>query len=191
MVHTVIFNVDTKNSNGRTFTLNVTDKSYVNSIITVKDNNSITEDDVTKLQQAAARNGDFGILEACDLNGDEKLNLAMLQNFSKYYDIKLSDDKKYFEVKVKNAGTFIKNPSLGTIKKDFGIRDNVLVTKDRGIPYGNESVIREAGQPGTIGDGSKEGIDYDKAVIKVGKTINIPVDEINITDTPCGFWGRL
>ena len=57
-----------------------------------------------KLQDAAARNGDAGILEKCDLTPREVVKLANLSGYGEYYDIKLSKDGNYFEVTVKKTG---------------------------------------------------------------------------------------
>lgn len=182
MTDTVTLNVANGNKTTRQATIIVQDgnKQLINSVINVGKNNTIKLSDFQKLQEVARKNGDAGILEQCDLGAKQKLKLAMMNGFSEYYDISLSDDGKLFKVKIKDAGTFVKNPSLATIKKDFGIRDNVLVQKGK-IPYGNEGVIPES----TYGDG------YDNVEIETGKTINIPVAEINIEGSPRGFWGRL
>ena len=74
---------------------------------------------------------------------NEKLKLANMYGFSEYYDISLSEDRKMFKVKIKDAGFFVSNPNLGTIKSDFGIKDNVLVRKGK-IPYKNEKVIAKS-----------------------------------------------
>ncbi len=176
MGDTVTLNVVNKNQQqARKFTIQVEDKNFINSIVTVKDNNTITESDVQKLQQVAQRSGDYGIIEGSDLNGEEKLNLANNFKFNEYYDIKLSADKKYFQITIKKTPWYCSDPTLGVIKSDFGIRDNVLVKKGS-IPYDNAGVI----------PASSHGAGYDNIKIPAGKTINVPVSEINIDSTPHG-----
>ena len=180
MTDTVVLNIANGNNSTRKCTVLAQDKSLINSVINVQKGNIITETDLKRLQDVARKNGDAGILEHCDLGAQEKLNLAKMNGFSEYYDISLSKDKKFFHVKVKDAATFVADPTLGTIKSDFGIRDNVLVQKGK-IPYGNENVIPD----------SSYGAGYDNIKIKTGETINIPVAEIDIDGSPKGFLGRL
>ena len=153
-------------------------KSFINSIITVSENNTISKSDINKLNEVAQRSGDTGIIEHSDLNGEEKKNLALANDFEKYYDISVSNDGKYLQVTIKDAGTFCKNPNLADIKSDFGIKDGVFVQKGN-IPHGNEGVIP-----------SSAGGNFDGVEISAGKTINIPVSEININGSPRGQWGR-
>ena len=85
MTSTITFNVTTDKNQTQKFTFQTTDSKLINSIITVKDNNTITKADMQKLQAVAQQAGDAGILEIEDLNGDEKLKLA---NSNKYSDMK-------------------------------------------------------------------------------------------------------
>lgn len=175
------------NTSNRKFTFQTENVKLIKSIVTVK-NNTISESDMKKLQETAKKGGDLGILESCDLNAQEKVNLAKLNNFSEYYDIKPSQDGKYLVVTIKKCGMFTQDPTLGTIKSDFGVRDNVFVTKE-GIPHGNELIIEKRSKAGSSADGRNT--DYDQAKLRPGDVLNIPVSEINISDTPRGFWGRL
>lgn len=174
------------NSNGRTFTIPTKNEQFINSIVNVK-NNTITNQDVITLQNIARCNGDAGILENCDLNGQQKLKLAMMNNYSEYYDIKLSNDGKMFKITVKETPWYTKNPNLATIKSDFGIGNGVLVQKGN-IPYGNDTLINKRAQAGSSADGRNT--DYDKAVLEAGDTINIPVACVSINGTPRGGFGR-
>lgn len=171
----------------RPFTIQTENKEFINSIIEVGENNTISEQDAKILLDTLSNDGDMGVLENIDLNPKQKQNLAQIFNFDKYYDIQLSKDGKYFKVTIKDAGFFVKNPTLGDIKSDFGIRDNVFVTENE-IPHGNSELINNNPKGMTADD---RNIDYDKTTIFVGQTINIPVDEINITGTPRGMFGRL
>ena len=181
----VTFNI--ANSNGRTFTLIAKNENFAKSVVEVKANNTITQTDVQLLKNLAGKNGDAGILESCDLNGKHKLNLAKMNDFGDYYDIKLSDDGKMFQVTVKKTGMFTPNPTLETIKADFGVENNVFVQGSE-IPYGNEGLIVKRSKPGSSADGRNT--DYDKTKLEAGDTINIPVAKINITGTPRGALGR-
>ena len=162
---------------GKTYTCNVENKSFINSIITIGENNSIKKSDIDKLQEVAKRSNDYGIIEQSDLNGHEKKNLALANNFDEYYDIKVSDDGKYLQVTIKEA---LKDPNLADIKADFGVKDGVFVKKGD-IPHGNEDVIPS----------SSYGAGFDSIVIPAGKTINIPVSEINIDGSPRGAFLRI
>lgn len=184
MVQNLTFNI--ANSNGRTFSMLAQDESLVRVVVNVKDN-IITQNDIKTLQNLAAKNGDAGVLEQCDLSGHQKLNLAKLNGFEDYYDMKLSEDGKMFQVTVKRTGMFTKNPTLATIKSDFGIEDNVLVQKGK-IPYGNEDLINERAKAGSSADGRST--DYNAAVLKPGDTINLPVACLTIDSSPRGFFRR-
>ena len=168
--------VNSSNKEIRKYTCLTEDKSYINSIITVGKNNSIKQADVNKLKEVANRSGDAGVIEQSDLNGQEKKNLALANNFGDYYDITVSKDGKYLQVKIKDTTI---DPNLADIKNDFGVRDNVFVQKGN-IPHGNEGVIPS----------SSYGAGYDSITIKAGETLNIPVSEINIDGKPRNFAGR-
>lgn len=171
--------INSNNEIIRKFTCLTENKAFINSIITIGENNTIKTSDIDLLNNVAKRSGDAGIIEQSDLNGSEKKSLAFANNFGKYYDIEVSQDGKYLQVKIKDAGLLCKNPNLDTIKSDFGIRDNVLV-KEGYIPHGNEGVIPRS----TYGSG------YDAVELSVGDTINLPVSEINISGEPRGAVSR-
>ena len=175
------------NSNGRTYSILAENENLVRSIVKVN-NNTITNNDIQILQKTAAKNGDVGILESCDLSGQHKLNLAKMNGFSDYYDIKLSEDGKMFQVTVKKTGILTKNPTLDTIKSDFGIDDGVLVQKGN-IPYGNENLIEKRSEAGSSADGRNT--DYNVTKLLPGDTINLPVALVNLDSSPRGFFRRL
>lgn len=181
MPEQLTFNVinSTTQQSTKTYTCLTENKAFINSIITVGSENTVTETDIKKLQEVAARSGDMGIIEQSDLNGEEKIKLANANGFSDYYELNLSKDGKYIEVTIKDAGALCMDPNLGIIKSDFGIRDGVFVQKGN-IPHGNNEII-----PQSCGGGSFDGV-----VISAGKTINIPVSEINISGSPAGILKR-
>lgn len=187
MVDSITLNVVCgKNSEIKQCSLLTENKNYINSIIELGENNSITEAQMEQLRHVAARSGDSKVLEQSDLNGQNKINLAKLNGFDEYYDISLSKDGKLMQVKIKDAGMLVKNPILGTIKKDFGVRDHVFIQGDE-VPYGNEDIIYN-NEIDYVSDYNNK--DYDRVILKVGQTINIPVNEVNINGTPKGFLGR-
>lgn len=179
MTDNITFNIANGNASTRKFSFKAESKELINSVITVGANNTITYSDMVKLQEIARKNGDAGVLEQCDLGAEEKLKLANMNDFGKYYDITLSPDKKMFQVKIKDAGMLCKNPNLAVIKSDFGVRSDVFV-KGEEIQYGNENVIPY----------SAPGGDFDSVELSVGDVINIPVAEINIDGSPSGGLGR-
>ena len=122
------------------------------------------------------------------LTAQQKIDLANKNGFGEYYDLKPSSDGKYIILKVKDSGIFTQNPTLDTIKSDFGIASGVLVNKGE-IPYGNQEVIEKRAKPGSTADGRNT--DYDAAKLLPGDKLNIPLEEVKISDSPRGFWGRL
>ena len=165
-------------------TFNVENERLINSIygVTVK-NNVVSKEDMKKLQEAAARSGDAGVLEECDLSSKEKIKLANLNGYGEYYDIKLSDDGKYYKVTVKKTGIMTKNPTLGIIKKDFGVKNNVFV-QGREIPYGNEELLAQ--RKNETNFETEKQMSWDAVKLQPGDTINIPVNEVSIKDSPSG-----
>ena len=186
MPDAVTLNITTDNNGTKPFTINVEDKKFINSVITVGDNYTITEEQAKKLQEIARRNGDFGILELCDLNSNEKINLAYINGYGEYYEIKLSKHGKYYQVTIKETGFFTKDPTLNTIKVDFGVRFGVFIDKNE-ILHGNEDLINSRDKKMTAED---RNINYDTTKFKAGDTINIPVEEVTIQNSPRGMWGR-
>ena len=179
----VTFNI--KDTNNK-FSILTTDKTFINSIITVK-NDTITSKDIPKLQEVAKRSGDLGVIENSDLSPEEKLTLATQRKFGKPYELSLSPDKKYLQVKVKKTKWYYPNPQLKTIKSDFGIPDNILVTQN-GIPHNNEALIKKRAEQGS--SANDKNTDYDNAELEAGDTINLPINMVNLSDKPQGFWKR-
>ena len=101
MVDSITLNIVGQNNNTKPGTILTESATFINSIITVGENNTITEKDFKVLQNVAAKSGDAGILENSDLNGQQKMALANIYKFNEYYDISLSNDGKYFQVKIK------------------------------------------------------------------------------------------
>lgn len=170
--------VNNNNQKIKEFSCLTENKSFINSVINVGKDNTIKESDIDLLNKIAKRSGDAGVIEQSDLNGNEKKKLASNKGFDKYYDIKVSEDGKYLQVTVKDAGVFCVNPNLATIKSDFGLKNGVLV-KEGFIPHKNEDVIP-----------SRANGNFDGVTLKVGQTINLPVSEINISGSPRGGFGR-
>ena len=166
------------NSNGSTqkATINVKDVKFINCVITMKDG-TITEADFERLQKILRSAGDAGILEEDDLSSTQKLELAKLNGYTKLYDIKLSDDGKFYEITVKEKPWYYPDPMISHIKKDFGLRENVFLNNNRNL-VGDHPDDPETGN-------------YDFNKIKGGTTFKIPVAEAHFDKSPNGFLGRL
>ena len=166
------------------FTINTEKENFINSIIEIGKNNEISEADKAKLIELAKRNGDKNTIEDCDMTLDDKINYANFCGYNNFYDIKISKDQKYLEVKIKETGALCPNPTLGEIKQDFlGGKDNILVQKGE-IPHGNSGVIDDKKY--------RENYDsYDEYPIEEGKTIRIPIEELQFNEKPRNWWARL
>ena len=93
MPEQLTFNVtnSTTQQSTKTYTCLTENKAFINSIITVGSENTVTETDIKKLQEVAARSGDMGIIEQSDLNGEEKIKLANANGFSDYYELNVDE----------------------------------------------------------------------------------------------------
>ena len=165
------------------FVVKTENKKFINSIITVNEEGEITEEQKRQLLEAAGRCGESDVLENCDLNYQQQINLANLNGFDKFYDLKLSKDGKNLIMTVKRTNMFTPNPTLGRIKTDFGLKDGVLVKKGE-ISDDNYDVIQKR----HLESGEK---DYDCAIMKPGDQLTIPMSEINFDDKPFTLLWRL
>lgn len=181
MTTTVTLKVASNNSSQtRDFTIQVKDKKFLNCIIdTSKD--TITENDMNHIQEVAKRAGDAGILEDCDLNPQEKIKLAETNKYSEFYDIKLSEDGKFYEITVKPTSFCYPDPRIEDIKKDFGLRANVFMENNAELVYSREDRFWD----------TESNHNYDTDKLKGGDTFRIPVNEAHFTNGPAGFWRRL
>ncbi len=171
----------------KNFTIKAENKSLVSAVVNVKNGNEIINSDVIKLQEACRKGGDLGALENCDLNGIQKIALAKLNGFNEYYDISLTENGMCLAVRIKETPWYVENPTLGTIKADFGVPDHIFV-QGRNIPFGNADIINKRSVPGSTPDGRNT--DYDKTKFEAGDVINIPIAQINIDGSPRGGFGR-
>ena len=172
----VTLTITKQNGQTQKATINVKDEKFINCVITMKDG-TITEADFERLQEISRSAGDAGILEADDLNSTQKLELAELNGYTDFYDIKLSDDGKFYEITVKKKPWYYPDPMIYHIKKDFGLRENVFLNNNRHL-VGDHPDNREIGN-------------YDLNKINGGTTFKIPVTEASFDRSPNGFWGRL
>ncbi len=145
-------------------------------------NKNISEEDLIKLQETARKSGDLGVLESSDLNPEQKLSLAEVNGYNEYYDIKLSNDGKYYEVKVKDAGFFTRDLKAINVKRDFGLKENVLLNN-------NLNYMIDNAEPGSSADGRNT--DYDQVKFPAGTVIKLPVEETSFDAGASGFWRRL
>lgn len=106
MSTTVTLNIQSGNNTSKG-SINVADKKLLNCIFPNMQNNTITEAEFKHAQDVARRAGDKGIIEKEDLQtATEKLELAKLNKYGDMYDLSLSDDKKYFIIKVKDSTVY-------------------------------------------------------------------------------------
>lgn len=188
MTTTVTLNIQSGKTTSKG-SIMVEDRKYLNCIFPNMQNDTITEEEFKHAQDVARRAGDKGVLEEKDIqSGTEKLELAKINKYNEMYDLSLSDDKKYFIIKVRDCNVY---PRLGGIKDDFGIRNGYFVTqKDHYSPTynsDNAELLSERHERGA--DGIVNG-DYDDIRLEPGDTLRIPVEEINIQSGVSSSWGR-
>lgn len=188
MSTTVTLNIQSGNNTSKG-SINVADKKLLNCIFPNMQNNTITEAEFKHAQDVARRAGDKGIIEKEDLQtATDKLELAKLNKYGDMYDLSLSDDKKYFIIKVKDSTVY---PRLGGIKDDFGIRDGYFVPeRDRYSPTYNKDNAELLSKRHEIGSDGIVHADYDEIRLEPGDVLKIPVEEIQIQDGVSGNWGR-
>lgn len=177
MPTTVTLKVANNNCNNvRNFTVTVENENLLRSIINM-DKKSITTSEMKRIQETIARSGDAGILEACDLSPKEKLNLAKINGYNELYELQLSQDGKFYEITIKETGFLYPDPKIYHIKKDFGLKENVFLNNNRNL-VGSNPEDPEVGN-------------YDLNKLRAGTKFKIPVNEVDFSSGPCGFWGRL
>lgn len=106
----------------------------------------------------------------------EKLEQAKINGYDEFYNIKVSNDGKYFEITVKKTGFLYPDPDAAVIKKDFGLKSGVLIDN-------NPDVFPE----NPTGDTRS----FDEEKIKGGTFLKLPISEVNFNNGPSGFFGRL
>ena len=185
-VSTITYQVAQNNGATRPYTVMTENPNFINSIITVNENNTISAADQKKLNQFASRNGDYGVVEECDMTIQDKINYAKSRGFDKFYDMKLSSDGKYLQVTIKDTSWLTRDPDLGNIKKDFGVKDDVFVN-GADFPHGNENLLSNKYVPNNI---NTNYTDYDAIKLEAGETINIPVAEVHINNNPRNCFAR-
>ena len=159
----------------------VTDKSLLNTIFPEMENNTLTTEQLKKLEEIAARSGGSDVLELSDLTTEERLEHF---NFNEYYSIRVDGDN--YIVKIKKTPFYVKDPSAETIKKDFGLEDNVLYDPEDPYLSPNKELFER--RPVNT---SENYINYNSTKFEAGDELVIPKNKVNITSSPCGFWGRL
>ena len=112
---------------------------------------------------------------------EDKINYANLSGYDKFYKFKISEDKKYLEVTIKETSFFTTNPNLGNIKDDFlGGADDILVKKGD-FPHGNSRLLSNKNSYGN----------YDEITLKPGEMIRIPVENLQFKEAPRNWLARL
>ncbi len=177
-VSLTVVNPELKN-NYKKATVLVEDETLIKALFP---NGKVTENELASIQEVARKSGDMGVLEASDLNPTQKLALAKVNGYDEYYDIKLSKDGKYYEVTIKETGMFTPDPKACNIKRDFGLKENVLLNN-------NMNYMIDNAEPGSSADGRNT--DYDQVKFPAGTVIKLPVDETSFEAGTSGFWRRI
>ena len=173
-------NVQQSNGTTRPATILVEEKNLINCIFPNINDKTITEAQLKKLQETGRKSGDLGIIESADLSPQEKIQQAKINGYNEFYDIKLSNDKKYYVITIKPTSMFYPDPRTEDIKKDFGLRENVFL-------YNNLELVKK--REDRTWDSRNHNYDYDK--LRGGDTFYIPIEEAHFTNGPAGFWRRL
>lgn len=182
MVDSLQLNVTQGNNQStRKGSIQVENKNLVKCIFPNLSSDTITEAQYKKLQEIASRNGDMGILEVADLEPEEKLEQAKINGYSEYYDISLSDDKKYYVIKVKPTNPLFPDPRIEDIKKDFGLKENVFLDNNSALVSERENRSWD----------TERNHNFDTDKLKGGDVFKLPVAQTSFTKGPAGFWRRL
>ena len=166
------------------YTVTTENKMFINSIITVSENNTISYSDMRKLQEMIKGGDDAGILEEKDFNPQQKLELAKYNKYNQLYNIKLSDDEKYYEITIKGRSALLcqyPDPTVGVICKDFGFSIEDFKSNNKALT-------------GEITDNARDcnnGHNYSADVVPEGKTFKIPVDKCHFTNGPTDVGMRI
>lgn len=176
MTDTVTLNVISTDQSTRKETIQVSNKDLIKCIFPSFNGKDITSVGYDKLV-TIAKAGDQKVLEESDLSPAQKMKQFYLNGYDDAYEIKLSEDGKFYEITVKPTGILYPDPQLYHIKKDFGLKENVFLDNNRNLvdehPKDSES-------------GS-----YNFNKIKGGTPFKIPVNEAHFSAGASGFWGRL
>lgn len=171
----------------RTFTIQNSDKKitikcekrgYADAILGRFINGTITEAEAQKLQQAAAsaHGKDATVIEACEI--DNKLCQEAAQNgYYEYYD--LIEQEGFLKARVRETGLLFPDPDGKDIKKDFGLKNNVLFTN-------NEKLFLE--RKGIFLDENGPWANFTE--FNAGDVLKMPKAEVKLQEKPRGFLSR-
>ena len=175
MTDTVKLNVISTDQSTRKETIQVSSKELIKCVFPYFNGEDITSVAYDKLV-AIAKAGDEKVLEESDLSPEQKMKRFYLNGYDDAYEIKLSNDRKFYEITVKPTGILYPDPEIYNIKKDFGLKENVFLDNNRNL----------------VGDHPDDSFthNYDNNKIKGGTTFKIPVNEAHFSAGPSGFWGR-
>ena len=114
------------------------------------------------------------------------LELAKEMGYDEYYDIKLSDDSKFYEIEVKKTPFYMPNPKAITVAQDFGVKDvhTIYENNIKNFPKFKEKTSFGEGNTLFVTDDSN-------AVFKKGYKFRLPVESVTIQKDLNDFFGRL
>ena len=115
----VTFNI-TGESSAKTFTCLTNDKKFINSIINVGKDNTITINDVKKLQNIAGLSGDQNVIEESDIRGIKNLQKDISEQKASYGESWLTSSWDEIFVTLP-AGT-----TMAEVKKRYNLPDGSL-----------------------------------------------------------------
>lgn len=120
---------------GKTYTCNVENKSFINSIINVGKDNTITINDAKTLQNIAGLSGDISVIEESDIRGINNLKQA-IENKSASYSESLLNIISFGFLDQDGGSISLKLP---TSMKMSEIREKFNLPKDALEDYLNNS----------------------------------------------------
>ena len=182
----VTLTVTKANGTEQAYTVMTGNKKFINSIITVGDDNKITEADKKTLINTMSIGGDAGILDYADLSPEQKADVAQMT--SKYADnfnievIKDESGKKFYQFTVKEnwlrqqIGIFAprKKISAATIKSLLNLKEGQYRYYDGMGHYFACSALKHY----NMGDGVMDVYSGDDFEFRAGDTFKIPVDDV-------------
>ena len=181
----VTLTVTKANGTEQAFTVNTENKKFINSIITVGEDNKITEADKRTLINTMAIGGDAGILDYSDLSPEHKAKVAeMTSKYGDDFKIEVIEEsgKKFYKFTVKESWSkemlgffgFRNKISASTIKSLLNLKEGQYRYDDG---WGH-SYSCSALKYYNMGDGAMNKYSGDDFKFKSGQTFKIPVEDV-------------
>lgn len=174
MTDKLTLNIVGANNTVKKVTVNVPDKQKYISIMPDIETRKISQAQYDMFVRGA--NTINKLLHGPSQSPEEKMQQFYKNGFDELYDIKLSNDGKFYEITVKPTKALYPDPRIRHIKQDFGLKSGVFLEYNRNLVGDNPD------------DPEVDNFDYNK--IKGGTTFRIPVAETHFNSSPNGFWGR-